>query len=122
MAYIKYVPVPVPVEVPSYPEKLPCKVCPECNIVPGIIAGCIEGCNCCTIHEWEIRLYRICSGTKILMFCELSACCDSFRFEVPCKGNYILEICPSGFYKKTSVCRPVVCLKNVGVTNLNLCF
>jgi len=103
-------PVPVPVERP--------RPCPECVVEAGLIFGCIWGCSCCSNHDWEVRLYRICDEKKILLYCENICSCGCFRFEVPFDDCYALEICSVGPSKRRRSCKPMLALKNVGVLNL----
>ena len=109
---IKYRPYPVPVPVE---KPMPC---PECVIEAGVIFGCVWGCSCCCNHDWEVRLYQICQGKKILLYCENICSCGCFRFEVPFDDCYSLEICPIGPLRRNKICRPMLTLKNVGVLNL----
>jgi hypothetical protein len=89
-------------------------------ITPGIIYGCIWGCNCRKSHEWEIKLYELYDNTKTILYCDTIAYCGCFEFEVPYDGSYILEICPAAHCKRSDNCRPIVTLKNVGVRNFML--
>ena len=109
---IEYQPYPVPVPV----ERT--RPCPECVIEAGLIFGCIWGCSCCSNHDWEIRLYRICDEKKVLLYCENICSCGYFSFEVPFDDCYVLEICSVGSLKRRRTCKPMLALKNVGVLNL----
>lgn len=108
MPYTEYVP---------YPVRIPCPECPECLITPGLIIGCIWECNCGNIHEWEIKLYEICDETKVLLYCDTVDNCACFEFEVPFDGYYILTVCPSSTCCKNLMCKPIISLKNVGVSD-----
>jgi hypothetical protein len=107
-------PCPEPMQCPI---QMPCCECPDCLIAPGIIYGCVWGCDCCKPHEWEVSLYQICNDKKILLYCEKIDYCDCFEFEVPFEGCYLLEVCPPRFYRKSGMCKPIIELKNVGVSN-----
>ena len=108
------IPIPVPIECPA-PQ--PCPVCEECLIKPGIIMGCIWGCNCCNSHEWDVKLYERGDDCDTLLFCV--QICDSgyFEFKVPFDGCYVLKVRASRNCCITFRCRPIVTLKNIGVSN-----
>lgn len=128
---IEYRPYPVltPITRIEYRE-VPCPetVCTKCLVQPGVIFGCIWGCSCCDSHDWDVKLYRVCSEMKVLLFCE--RICDSgcFRFEVPYEDCYVLEVCPvietcrSGSGRKNQKHKPILTLKNVGVSSLMIDF
>lgn len=116
-AFVGFIPVPVPMPCDTCPVQMPCPDCPECLIKEGIISGCIEGCNCCRSHEWEVKLYQISGNRKILAFCEWLSCGERFRFKVPYEGCYKLEICPSRYVRKSSRCKAIVTFTNIGVSN-----
>ncbi|MDF2472844.1 MAG: hypothetical protein K0R21_626 [Anaerocolumna sp.] len=125
--FIKYVPYPVETPCPRQelicPEPIPCPeqlACPECQIKPGIIFGCIWGCCCCKSHDWEVKLFEICNETRMLLFCERVEYCGCFKFEVPYEGHYVLAVCPSRYHKQSGQCKPVLSLKNVGVANFTM--
>ncbi len=115
------VPMPCPtvhmrVEYRVVPEVNPCKE--ECKIKPGVIFGCIWGCSCCGTHDFEVKLYKICDECKVLLYCEKVSCCGCFEFEVPYDDCYLLEVCAIGVSKKKENCKPILTLKNVGVSSL----
>ncbi|QHQ59407.1 choice-of-anchor A family protein [Anaerocolumna sedimenticola] len=114
-------PVPIPVPIAAEPVACPacpeCPECPECLITPGVIIGCIWGCNCCRTHKWEVKLYKLCNDMKTLLYCEKITGYGCFEFHVPYEGCYVLIVCPAGNYKMTGKCKPIVTLKNIGVTN-----
>jgi choice-of-anchor A domain-containing protein len=122
---IEYRPYPVRVPMPcpnirmrvEYRE-VPCKQ--DCKIKPGIILGCIWGCACCGSHDFEVKLYEICDEKNIPIYCEKVSCCGCFEFEVPYDGCYLLEVCASGQGKISTGCKPVLTLKNVGVSSLRV--
>jgi len=111
---IEFQPFPIPIPV-ACPEQ---ECCQECLIIPGTIFGCIWGCSCCCDHEWEVKLYKICNEKKVLLHCIKMCSCGCFQFHVPYDGCYLLVICPVGQGKNSKTCRPMLTLKNVGVTNL----
>jgi len=103
------------------PECLPCpecEPCPECLVTPGVIFGCVSGCCCCKQHEWEVKLYQIYNGEKVLLYCEKIDCFGYFEFEVPFDNCYVLKICSFTSYKTFGICKPKIILKNVGVSDL----
>ncbi|MDF2907518.1 MAG: hypothetical protein K0R34_2839 [Herbinix sp.] len=106
------VPVPVPVEE----EK--CKH--GCLVEPGVIFGCIWGCNCCHNHGWEVKLYKACGERKKLLHCVCIYGCGCFEFRVPYDDYYRLEVCPIGSNANAITCKPMLTLKNVGVKSLML--
>ncbi|TCL57543.1 choice-of-anchor A domain-containing protein [Kineothrix alysoides] len=105
---------PVCPEQMSCPE---CPPCPECMITPGLIAGYIKGCSCCSEHEWELRLYQIFCNTQVLLSCKCVSCFGYFEFEVPYSGSYLLQVCPSKSFRKSFRCKPNISLNNIGVSN-----
>ncbi len=109
---IQPVPIPVPIPCPEQPK------CEECLITPGMIFGCIWGCSCCCNHKWEVRLYKSCGERKQLLYCIKVYSCGCFQFDVPYDDFYLLEICPVGHGKGSHNCKPMLTLKNVGVSNL----
>jgi choice-of-anchor A domain-containing protein len=112
---IQPIPIPIPIPCPEQEE------CEECLIEPGLIFGCVWGCECGRSHEWEVRLYRNC-GDKKLLYCIKICNCGCFEFRVCYDDYYILMVRPvrshRGCCKCKSSCRPCVSLKNVGVINL----
>ena len=107
-------PCPVCPERMSCPE---CPPCPECMITPGLIAGYIKGCSCCSEHEWELRLYQIFSNTQVLLSCKCVSCFGYFEFEVPYSGSYLLQVCPAKSFRRSFKCKPNISLNNIGVSN-----
>ncbi len=97
------------------PAPTPCK--DSCKIKPGVILGCIWGCCCHGSHEFEVKLYKICDEKKIQVYCERVGCCSCFEIKVPYDNCYLLELCAIGV-KKGSGCKPMLTLKNVGVSSL----
>lgn len=89
---------------------------PDCKITPGLIFGCIWGCKCCRSHDFEVKLYKVCDEEKILMYCEKVRCCGCFEIEADYDGCYLLCVTPDT--RKDSCCKPVLALKNVGVSSL----
>ena len=122
---VEYRPYPVRVPMPcpnirmrvEYRE-VPCKQ--DCKIKPGVILGCIWGCSCCSNHDFEVKLYKICDEKKVQLYCEIVSSCGCFEFEVPYDGCYLLEVCSLGHGRKGSDCKPVLTLKNVGVSSLRV--
>jgi hypothetical protein len=90
----------------------------ECRIVPGKIIGCIWGCACCHNHNYIIKLYKVCDEEKIQLFCEKVGPCGCFEFEVPYDDCYVLEVCPERNTRRNISCKPMLTLKNVGVSSL----
>ncbi len=121
---IEYRPYPVRVPMPcpgirmrvEYRE-VPCKQ--DCKIKAGQILGCIWGCSCGGSHDFEVKLYKICGDDRVLLYCEKVSCCGCFEFEVPYDDCYLLEVCPLN-NRKRSDCKPVLTLKNVGVSSLRV--
>lgn len=116
-------PIPCP-ECPKCPEPEPCPECPECLIEEGIISGCIWGCKCCKNHGWIVELYDVCNDKKALIDCVEMGFYGSFEFCLPFEGCYTLKVIPTsyknkqkGFYRKSSQCKPIISLNNVGVSN-----
>lgn len=115
---VRIQPIPIPIPIPC-PEQ----ECEECLIIPGLIFGCIWGCECGHSHEWEVKLYQNCNDRKLL-YCVKVCNCGCFEFKVPYDGYYILTVIPKNITKgrgrHKTVCRPSVSLKNVGVSNLKM--
>ncbi|RDY33210.1 collagen-binding domain-containing protein [Lachnotalea glycerini] len=114
------VPIPYPVLVRTDPDVSECPICEENKITMGLIEGCILGCDCCRNHEWDIMLYQMSNGKKILISCVTICHLGCFRFKADFYGAYVLVICP---LKRTccfSSCRPRILLKNIGVANLTI--
>ena len=116
-------PCPVCPECPTCPRPKPCPtprpcpVCPECMIQSGIIKGCILGCRCGNVHEWEVELYKRGRGISTSLFCVQINSYGYFEFKVPYEGCYILKVRPCDNYCTTYRCKPIIILKNVGVAN-----
>lgn len=105
---------------PTCPTPKPCPVCPvcqDCLINPGFIRGCILGCHCGNVHEWEVELYKRGNGSKTFLFCVQINDCGYFEFEVPYEGCYILKVRPIENCCNRFQCKPIIILKNVGVAN-----
>lgn len=94
------------------------KSCPSCKVKTGVILGCIWGCSCCGSHDFEVKLYKICDEKKVLLYCEKVCCCGCFEFEVPYDDCYFLEVCST--LKNCKDCKPILTLKNVGVSSLRV--
>ncbi len=114
---IQPIPIPIPLPCPEPP------VCEECMVKPGLIFGCIWGCDCKRDHEWEVRLYKNCGDNRKLLHCIKICNCGCFEFHVPYDDYYALEIRPlcisSRRHTKHMVaCKPIITLKNIGVANL----
>ncbi len=109
--YIR-VPVPVPAECP---KQIPCPDCPICNVESGIIRGCIQGCNCCNFHIWDVKLYSRYNDIDTFICCVQVNGSGYFEFSVPFEGLYILRVRMSDSCNKTFRCKPMIILKNVGV-------
>lgn len=90
----------------------------DCQITPGIIFGCIWGCACCCSHEYIVKLYKICNEEKALLYCDRVGSCGCFEFKVPYDACYVLEVCPDKASKGNNDCKPMLTLKNVGVSSL----
>ena len=90
----------------------------DCRIEPGKIFGCIWGCGCNCHHEYTVKLYKICNDGKTLLYSEKLGICGCFEFDVSYDDCYVLEVCPEGLSKKNTACRPMLTLKNVGVSSL----
>ena len=122
---IEYRPYPVRVPMPcpnirmrvEYREAA-CK--PDCKIKTGVILGCIWGCSCCGNHDFEVKLYKICGEKKVQLYCEVVSCCGCFEFEAPYDDCYLLEVCAINYGRKTAECKPILTLKNVGVSSLRV--
>jgi choice-of-anchor A domain-containing protein len=116
----EYIGIPVPIPYPYCPEQEECQKCPDCLITPGIIFGCVWGCECCKPHEWDVMLYKICNDCETLIYCETICRYGCFKFEVPYDACYLLRVCPSANTWLSPGCKPKVTLKNVGVANFIL--
>ena len=112
--YTEFIPLPVPI---PYKEERECPECPPPLISPGIISGYVRGCNCSRNHQWEITLYQICNDEKELIYSEKISSFGDFEYEVPYDGNYMLTICPPRNYRRTTRCKPIIVLENIGVAN-----
>jgi choice-of-anchor A domain-containing protein len=125
---IEYRPYPVRVPVPYqsmrtkviYRKILVKEKAKDCLIIPGKIMGCIWGCECCCDHDYTVKLYKVCDEKKIQLYCEKVGPCGCFEFEVPYDDCYVLEICPDKSYKRNIDCKPMLTLKNVGVSSLRV--
>jgi hypothetical protein len=84
-------------------------------ITPCIIQGCVWGCQCCDYHEWDVELYMRCNDGDTLLYCLRICNYGWFEFEVPYEGCYFLKVCMSKDCCKTSRCKPIITLTNVGV-------
>ena len=102
---------------PVCPTPEPCPICQECLIEAGIILGCIQGCRCSNVHEWDVRLYKVSDDTDVLLSCVQISSYGHFEFEVPYEGCYILKVRMSSNCRKTLRCKPVIVMKNIGVAN-----
>ena len=110
--------IPIPIEVPAEcPVPEPCPECPECLIKPCLIMGCIWGCRCCSLHEWDVTLYNRYDGDDTLLYRERINNYGCFEFVVPYEGYYILKVRLAETCCKSDECLPIVSLKNVGVAN-----
>jgi len=122
---IEYRPYPVRVPVPCprsktrviYRKVMIREKVNDCKIEAGKIFGCIWGCGCNCNHEYKVNLYKIRNEGKILIQSEKLGTCGCFEFNVPYDDCYVLEVCPL-LDKKNSCCRPMLTLKNVGVSSL----
>lgn len=115
------VPMPCPsirmrVEYRPISEKKSCAE--DCKVTQGLIFGCIWGCACCGSHDFEVQLYKICDEQKVLLYCECVSNCGCFEFEAPYEGCYILKVCAVNAGKRCGDCKPILTLKNVGVSSL----
>ncbi|TAH69423.1 MAG: hypothetical protein EWM47_07145 [Anaerolineaceae bacterium] len=90
----------------------------DCQIIAGKIMGCIWGCCCCHDHDYIVKLYKVCDEEKIQLYCEKVGTCGCFEFDVPYDDCYILEVCPDRYSGKDINCKPMLTLKNVGVSSL----
>ena len=123
---IEYRPYPVRVPIPYhstrtrvvYRKLIVKEKAKDCRITPGKIIGCIWGCACCHNHEYIIKLYKICDEKKTQLYCEKVGPCGCFEFEVPYDDCYVLEVCPEKYVRKNINCKPMLTLKNVGVSSL----
>lgn len=123
---IEYRPYPVRVPVPYrsmrtrviYRKVVVKEKEKDCKIIPGKIMGCIWGCGCCHNHEYIVKLYKVCDENKTQLYCETVGPCGCFEFDVPYDDYYILEVCPEKHSKKNISCKPLLSLKNVGVSSL----
>lgn len=125
-AQIEHRPYPVRVPVPYlrtrtrviYRKLLVKEKDKDCKIISGKIIGCIWGCACCHNHDYIIKLYKVCDEEKSQLYCEKVGPCGCFEFNVPYDDCYILEICPESNAKRNISCKPMLTLKNVGVSSL----
>ncbi|MFA9466301.1 MAG: collagen-binding domain-containing protein [Velocimicrobium sp.] len=115
---MEFVTVPIPVRIE--PKEQICPVCEESLITPGIIVGCISGCDCCRNHDWDIILYMMVDGKRRSIYCTTISHSGCFYFDVDYYESYILEICPTKRNCFLPTCRPKITLKNVGVANLTI--
>lgn len=123
---IEYRPYPVRVPIPYnrtrtrvvYRKIIVKEKARDCQITPGKIIGCIWGCGCCQNHGYIVKLYKICDEEKTQLYCECIGPCSCFEFEVPFDDCYVLEICPDKYSKRNMSCKPMLTLKNVGVSSL----
>lgn len=111
------IPIPFPVPIPIRPKPVVCPKCEECLVTAGIIAGCICGCECHRSHEWDVMLYQMLDGKKVMVSCSTICHMECFEFKVSYDGTYILKICPTKRSCFTPACRPKVKLTNIGVAN-----
>jgi choice-of-anchor A domain-containing protein len=117
----EYVAVPVPIPIPMETEPQTAgPVYGEGFITEGVIAGCVFGCDCCRIHDWEVKLYQMSEGKKKLLYCITICHMGCFRFEVDYNGAYILKICPTKRNCFNQACRPRISFKNVGVADFTI--
>ena len=112
-------PIPEPCPTcPSCPEPIPCPscpVCPACLIQPGIIEGCIWGCGCDNIHDWNVKLYERFKDKDIFLHSVQICGYGCFEFAVPYEGFYIIKVRMSNNCCKTFRCKPIITLNNIGV-------
>ncbi len=114
------IPVPVPVPVPVVKEPVCCPDCPDCQeclITPGVIYGCVWGCDCYKPHTWDVLLYKICNDNKVLVAKQCIFRYGCFKFEVPYDACYCIKVTPAEGSCCQTNCMPKVTLKNVGVAN-----
>ena len=90
----------------------------ESKITPGKIIGCIWGCACCQNHEFIVKLYKLCGEEKNQLYHERLGCCGCFEFDVSYDDCYVLEVCPESNIGRDNNCKPMLTLKNVGVSSL----
>lgn len=95
----------------------PCPPCPPCDILSGLIEGRIWDCQCCQKHSWDIKLYQCIGGKEHLLACAKISCCESFVFEVPFEGCYLLRVCTMK-RSNTMKCKPALVFNNIGVDSL----
>lgn len=110
-------PIPCP-PCPVCPTPEPCPVCPpcsECLIKSGIIAGCIWGCCCDNIHDWDVKLYGRFKDKDVFLCCVKICGYGCFEFTVPYEGFYILKVRMSNNCCRTFRCKPIITLNNIGV-------
>ena len=125
-AKIEYRPYPVRVPVPYYRTRtkvvyrniLVKEKDKDCRVIEGKIIGCIWGCGCCYNHNYMVKLYKVCDEEKTQLYCESVGPCGCFEFEVPFDDCYVLEVCPEKYSKRNANCKPMLTLKNVGVSSL----
>ena len=123
---IEYRPYPVKIPVPYrsirtrvvYRKLIVKEKAKDCRIISGKIIGCIWGCACCHNHEFIIKLYKVCDEEKIELYCEKVGPCGCFEFDVPYDDCYVLEVCPLSNKRRNINCKPMLTLKNVGVSSL----
>lgn len=116
----EYIAVPIPIPVQSEEEVQICPTCDECLIIPGLIVGCVSGCDCRRDHEWDVMLYMMVDGRMRLIYCKTICHLGCFYFEVDYEESYVLRICPAKKSCFLPTCRPEITLKNVGVANLTI--
>ena len=123
---IEYRPYPVRVPAPYhstrtrlvYRKILVKEKTKDCQIVAGKIIGCIWGCACCHNHDYIVKLYKVCDEEKTQLYCQRVASCGCFEFEVPYDDCYVIEVCPDKNSRRNIGCKPMLTLKNVGVSSL----
>ena len=115
-------PIPEPCPTcPSCPEPIPCPscpvcpACPACLIQPGIIEGCIWGCGCDNIHDWNVKLYERFKDKDVFLHSVQICGYGCFEFAVPYEGFYIIKVRMSNNCCKTFRCKPIITLNNIGV-------
>lgn len=111
------IPIPFPVPIKVMPKPVVCPKCDECLVTAGVISGCICGCECHRSHEWDVMLYQMLDGKKIMVSCNTICHMECFKFKVSYDGTYILKICPSKKSCFSPACRPKIRLTNIGVAN-----
>lgn len=111
------IPIPFPVPIPIRSKPIECPKCEECLVTAGMITGCICGCECHRSHEWDVMLYQMLDGKKVMVSCSTICHMECFEFKVSYEGTYILKICPAKRTFFSPACRPKVKLTNIGVAN-----